>query len=340
MIAQAEFDSSVVSVIDLSTTEMLTDSGRYFHGLVKGLLDCEHGVYVVRKLWVVSELQKKKYSKDLIETGKVNFIDKQMLLKNSKQVDYLWCDMTNDGNVADTFKKRLNLRISARPLERAVWMPYQAHPEVSNLPVHDDASLGKARRLGVFFIGNVVPAYESDFVKSHDVMTRIHVLATLVDRFPDASRYRVFGGSSDQHGESRDKLFLPYYDAKKRVSEGKIPSDQYIGILGEIDFVICTPGTYMPFAHNVIEAMSQGCIPILQYGEYFNPKLCDGINCLSFSDEEFLELAVTRAIEMDDSQRRIMRYEVVKYYNEHLKFNSFIRKIDEVENTVNVFYYG
>jgi hypothetical protein len=40
----------------------------------------------------VSELSKKKYSKKLIDSGMIRFIDKKIMIKNSGQIDYLWCD--------------------------------------------------------------------------------------------------------------------------------------------------------------------------------------------------------------------------------------------------------
>ncbi len=288
---QIEFGTSLVSVIDLGKTEIITDSGRYFHGLVKGLLDSGHSVYVVKKLWVVGELYKKRFSKVLLDSGDVQFIDSKMLTENAGQVDYLWYDVECKQNISGKCKSAVKLRISGRPLDDELWMPYQVHPDISLLPTQDKNTLDKTRGVGVFFIGNVEPSYESDFVKSHQVMSRIQVLEALLDTFPNIIKYGEFDGIDDGNKQFKNGVLVPQYDAKSKKSEGRIPSDKYIDLLSGMDFVICTPGTSMPFAHNVIEAMSQGCIPILEYAHYFSPQLEDGLNCLSFSDKKSLKLA-------------------------------------------------
>jgi glycosyltransferase involved in cell wall biosynthesis len=337
---QLDFGSPPVSVIDLRSTEILTDAGRYFHALANGLLDAGHQVYVVKKFWLLSELTKKKFSKVLIDSGRIQFIDKKKMTDSDSEIEYLWCDFQSANESTRSAKITVHLSLSSRPVKGRLWMPYQMHPAMSGLPSDDAKSNQNTRRFGIFFIGNVEPAYDSEFVKSHHVMTRIQVIEALIDKIVNPIIYEKFDRLRVLDERDQRSLFLPKYNRFTQRSNGLIPSENYLSTLGEIDFVICTPGTYMPFAHNVIEAMSQGCIPILGYANYFSPNLTDGLNCLVFNDDTSLILAINKASEMGQEERKMMREEVLRYYDANLKFSSFLSKIDGMKNPVNAYYYG
>jgi hypothetical protein len=75
----------------------------------------------------------------------------------------------------------------------------------------------------------------------------------------------------------------------------------------------------MPQAHNIVESMSRGAIPILNYPNYMVPQLVNGINCLAFSTLDEMELRVREALEMPQSQVQQMRLNAVKYYRDNWK---------------------
>ncbi|MGJ8656373.1 MAG: hypothetical protein ACSHX6_07975 [Akkermansiaceae bacterium] len=335
-----ELESSVVSVIDVKTTEVLTDSGRYFQGMVRGLVDSGHIVYVVRKLWVVGALYKKRYCRPMIEAGKIQFIDRRDLIANSDEVDYFWCDREGELCRTEGFKLAIQLSMSSRPLAGRRWMPYQVHPDISDVPRLSVIDIAKMRRFGVFFVGNVTSSYDSDFVKSHDVMTRIQALDVLMDSDLNLVSYENFDGVGEVLEEDRERVFVPRYDREARRSGGLIPFEKYLGLLGEMDFIVCTPGTFMPFAHNVIEGMSQGCVPILEYSDYFMPELEDGVNCLAFHDDESLVGAIARAVRMTEEERQVMREEVCRYYEDYLMFPAFVGSLEGEKELVRAFYYA
>ncbi len=344
MTVKSGFDQEPVSLIDLEKTEILTDAGRYFFALVNGLVDAGHHVYVIKKLWLVNELAKKKYSAMLIDNEKFHFIEKCQVIENDVPIDILWVDSENhlckQSLMSRLARKTVVMRRSPKPIKNRMWIPYQVHPETLMQPVLGDVRLAEARKFGVFFIGNVVPAYDSDFVRTHHVMTRIHVLETLIDLAPNTIQYERFDGIGERAEHERKSVFLPMYDREIRQSSGRVPAENYTAILNEIDFVVCAPGTYMPFAHNVIEAMSHGCIPIIQYGHYFSPELEDGVNCLIFYDAESLITAVKRAISMDFEDRKRMRKAAWDYHHEHLNFAGLIEKLERLDSPVKAFYYA
>ena len=55
--------------------------------------------------------------------------------------------------------------------------------------------------------------------------------------------------------------------------------------LAKFRYYMAYPGVFMPFSHNVFEAMSVGCIPIIEdkYADLFQPKLEHLKNSFKFS---------------------------------------------------------
>ena len=85
----------------------------------------------------------------------------------------------------------------------------------------------------------------------------------------------------------------------------------------------------MPICHNVVEAMSVGAIPILEYPEYLEPPLKHGVNCLVFSGPEELVRIMRRAFQMKPSQIAAMRKAAREYYERHLAPGLFGKAVME-----------
>ncbi|MFB9077326.1 ATPase [Flavobacterium procerum] len=58
---------------------------------------------------------------------------------------------------------------------------------------------------------------------------------------------------------------------------GAIPTHKWRHYLSATDFIFCAPGMTMPMCHNVLEAMPVGVIPILNYPNWLNPSLQNGL---------------------------------------------------------------
>jgi len=50
-----------------------------------------------------------------------------------------------------------------------------------------------------------------------------------------------------------------------------IPVDRWLEVLSAFDCFIATPGYCMPHAHNLMEAVAVGTVPILQYHRHLHP---------------------------------------------------------------------
>lgn len=91
----------------------------------------------------------------------------------------------------------------------------------------------------------------------------------------------------------------------------------------------------MPLCHNLIEALAAGAIPILQYPQYLGPALEDGVNCLTFNDEEELCSVINRALNMGEEELAVLRTNAVNYYSRYLQPGFLAQKLTKanIKNT-------
>ena len=90
----------------------------------------------------------------------------------------------------------------------------------------------------------------------------------------------------------------------------------------------------MPLCHNLIEAMSVGCIPILQHGHLLNPPLQNGVDCLSFDSEDELLDVLDRVPSFTAAEVEGMRRNVAAYYQAHLTPTAVIGELERRRATL------
>ena len=84
----------------------------------------------------------------------------------------------------------------------------------------------------------------------------------------------------------------------------------------------------MPLSHNLVEAMSVGCIPLTQYGDFFDPPLRDGVDCIAHGGTDIVDRA-RAVLAMDDARVETLRRNVIAYYERYLSVDAFIRRVLE-----------
>lgn len=89
---------------------------------------------------------------------------------------------------------------------------------------------------------------------------------------------------------------------------------EWLYTLSNLDFYIALPGVAMPLSHNLIEAMSVGAIPILQYNQYIYPKLEHKINCLVYNTLSELAFLITDIQAMSKAEILELRQNSYNYY--------------------------
>jgi glycosyltransferase involved in cell wall biosynthesis len=104
---------------------------------------------------------------------------------------------------------------------------------------------------------------------------------------------------------------------------GAIPADKWRTYLSSAHFVFCAPGMTMPMCHNVLEAMSVGVIPILNYSNWLNPSLEDGINCLVYQEISDILPIIDKALSLSNELKSEIANNALKYYQKYYENYSF-----------------
>ena len=208
-------------------------------------------------------------------------------------------------------------------------MPYGAHPAQydNGQMTRLDARRASERSVRVFFAGST-RHYEgrgSTVACLFGILPRLEALQTVRQRLPP-DRLCVARTPQDRaallHGGARSggasKLVL---------ATAKGTSDAWLDDLSRCDFFLCLPGISMPVAHNIIEAMAVGAIPILAYPEWFSPPLRHRHNCLVYAGADGLIEAIEQALAMSAREVSILRSRVIQYYDAHLCPKRFVERV-------------
>ncbi len=120
-----------------------------------------------------------------------------------------------------------------------------------------------------------------------------------------------------ESGKFKDNLVLMKWQS------GAIPTSKWRYYLSAADFIFCAPGMTMPMCHNVLEAMSVGVIPILNYPHWLNPSLQDDFNCLVYQNTSEIKLAIDKALSLSAEKKNEMAKNVIEYYKKYYNRFSF-----------------
>lgn len=178
------------------------------------------------------------------------------------------------------------------------------------------------RKRKLFFVGNMDPAY--DHASDHLAMrfgcfSRNHLIQLILDGYRD----RILRPSSPAELHSDHPKDIVLVDRKVV----NIPHGSLRPTMARHDLFLAASGVIMPLCHNVIEALSVGCIPIIQHPSLLSPKLEHGVNCLAFDDEAGLKLILDRLPDMRDEEILRMRQNALHYYKTNLSPEAVVGKI-------------
>jgi hypothetical protein len=218
---------------------------------------------------------------------------------------------------------------SLPPADHRLFVPYFAHPQFYSTGLHDvvGGMRGRERNIRVFFAGSVSSsAYSEKF--RFPILSRDKVLSHVIANFESAIKTGV-----GENG-SRPIYIVSTSDTRDTVEKHKLSMRDYMDAMSRSVFFICPPGYLMPHAHNLIEAMSVGTIPITNYHSYMRPTLTPDGNCLAFSTVEELQGVINRALCMPAGEIQRLRDGVISYYDEHLKPENFGQKLMELSASI------
>jgi hypothetical protein len=79
--------------------------------------------------------------------------------------------------------------------------------------------------------------------------------------------------------------------------------------------------------HNIIEAMSVGVIPIIEYPERFSPHLIDGETAICYRGQDGLAEAIARVDQMSTDAIRRLSKNVSAHYDRYLDGAKFLGEL-------------
>lgn len=228
------------------------------------------------------------------------------------------CDHAVESSSEDQMGHRIQMLIGRDIDPSCPVMPYPMHPATL---AHADVSQlvglrARFKRGGILFAGNQKPKYgDAKMQRNFGVLSRLDVLRTLSEVFPS----RVV--QSISHDGPSDQITLS--DSR---TESISPS-QWLPTLARSSFFLCCPGACQPTCHHLVEAMSVGTIPILEYADRVTPNLVDGKTAICFRGKSGLMSAIERIDRMPDHRLLQMRANVASFYDQHLCGTTFLRKL-------------
>ena len=206
-------------------------------------------------------------------------------------------------------------------------MPYPVHP------AHSGAGLAERlkecrqsqRRMRIFFSGDTEGYVRNRIRYPNEKLPRLVVVNTIREQLGE--RLSVV---QDEAGLASELAGTEYRNRFLMADPGsfRIDSAKWLNTLAMADFFLCPPGYVMPMCHNTVEAMAVGAIPIINYPEWFQPRLAHLENCIVFGDGSDLIRQLHAVLTMSSNQIAEMRRRVIDYYEHYLTPESFTRRIE------------
>jgi hypothetical protein len=175
-----------------------------------------------------------------------------------------------------------------------------------------ELSSNGTRRTRVLFAGNADAALYSDgtVARVFGKLGRLEILGALTAAFQPQISRQLTGDRESAAGGAAIVVC--------EASSCYIPQATFLDVLSGCAFVLAAPGVAVPMCHNVVEAMSVGAVPVLNYPEQFDPPLEHGVNCLAFTTAGELVDRVWDALSMDDGRVNALRRGALAYYGRYL----------------------
>lgn len=190
------------------------------------------------------------------------------------------------------------------PSANQMYAPYFAHPDfyVRGLFRRCRTARSTTRPMRIFFAGtSEATSYTEQF--GFGMLRRPEILQFVIDHF----RVTHLADTGP-----RGQIVLSIIDRPGQdISKHPLTLGDYLRTVGKADFFLCVPGFRVPHAHNLVEAMSVGTIPILNYGHVVHPPLAPGDNCLAFETLHDLRDVVQHALTMNADEIARMRANVI-----------------------------
>lgn len=286
--------------------------GRYGYLLVSYFSQAGYHIYFHRSLSFLSRLH--GYDRAVFQLPGVGIFNRRHF-KEKKYIDFLGLNADAFIPSGVSFGKRFIIDLNyfnQQASSDALRIPYHIHPLMQRHPFKPKPGLKRHR---ILMYGQPDLEWAADLIRDHfNLLPRSEVFSSLSSGTFEWERPTDYAALALFLAEPVDRPAACLIDSRTCW----IPADRWLQVLSCFDFFIATPGVSMPHAHNMIEAMSVGAIPVTQYGRHLHPPLQDHVDSVSYNDLEHLDgiLYALMAMSPEDIDR--LRSGVAEYFFEHI----------------------
>jgi len=326
---------------DVATTYVRLNSwgNRHFFLLLRSLSSAEYPCVVgARRPWIVHPAI---YARGMDRYARMAFRLPHAYFSSKPPRDVETQVFVHDGNFPELERLpwrariRVEYNVSLPPPSHAPWkvMPLLMHPFVYAFGDEERAAQLRSTSRGVrmFFGGNLDESAYSSSRSLTAIQTRFSLLdrptiiRTLADGLGDQVQW--IGCEGDWRTFCKSAVRRPVVFAG--LNGFRIPPRQWLETLSKCDVFVAPSGVFFPLCHNLVEAMSVGCIPFTNYPEWHDPPLEHMRNCIAFSTREDLLEKAKMILSMDPPELANMRQEVIRYYETYFNANVFPKQLLE-----------
>lgn len=294
---------------------------RYLYNFIKFFQLNNYTVYLPKNKEIINQLCKNKgeflYASWLIEEGIVKFTSSDKFKGNIK--------LSSKQLSNDYFSSFFNHDFG----KNTYHVPMSEFPGIyHNSFLQEEFSIDLKRKRSVFMVGNIDKTYYGNISKENifDIPSR----RTIADFIYKQQYYEkvnsIFEIENFIRSAADNRVLLI-----DTFSNFEIEGEQLKKMLKEFDFYLALPGIIIPQSHNLIEAMSVGCVPILHktYVKLIRPVLQDNLNCIVYNNVQELDKILSNLSNYKNVQVINLRKNVITYYNEYLAPAAVVKKIEE-----------
>jgi hypothetical protein len=233
--------------------------------------------------------------------------------------------------------KKLQVRdniFSSYWTKRPIILPFSLHPIHFTPDIQSRLTKlrSHSRHIRIFFSGDT-KGYQKNWIQYPKAkLPRLEIMKTIRE-YMDTDLLVV------REEPGLNSLFETKYTNKcviMNFNEVRVDWSNWLNTLSRADFFLSPPGYVMPMCHNIIEAMALGTIPITNYPEWFDPSLTHMENCIVFDDRKDLIGKLKMALQIETEQIAEMRAATQNYYDEYLRPDSFIKRIESRKKKENI----